>query len=114
MKTKNTMRTLEDRIEYTLNKIRPYLMNEGGNIEIDHYDKETGILYVKMIGACAGCGLAPTDVSDSIAVILMNEIPQITAVELAGKGANPGFRSLQQQMMNPRTIAQQKADKEKK
>jgi hypothetical protein len=44
----------------------------------------------------------------------MNEIPQITAVELAGKGANPGFRSLQQQLMNPRTIAQQQAAKEKK
>lgn len=108
------MRTLEDRIEYTLNKIRPYLMNEGGNIEIDHYEKETGILYVRMIGACAGCGLAPSDVSDSIAVLLMNEIPQITAVELVGKGANPGFRSLQQQLMNPRTISQQmEKDKEK-
>jgi hypothetical protein len=42
----------------------------------------------------------------------MNEIPQITAVELVGKGANPGFRSLQQQLMNPRTISQQ-MEKEK-
>lgn len=107
------MRTLTDRIEYTLNKIRPFLKNEGGDIKIDHYDSETGILYVEMVGACNGCSLATTDISDSIEGIVMNEIPQVTAVKLSGKNANPGYRSLQQQINHPRTILEQQKNKEK-
>lgn len=98
------MKTLIDRIEFSLNKLRPFMQREGGDIKIDHYDQETGILYVEMIGACNGCTLASTDISDSVEVLLMNEIPQITGVKLVGKGSNPEYRSLQQQLLHPQTI----------
>lgn len=105
------MRTLNDRIEYTLNKIRPYLKQEGGDVEIDHYDKDTGILYIRMVGACNGCYLAPSDISDSIEGLLMNEIPQITAVRLADR-KDDGYRSLLEQLHHPRSIKErQKEDK---
>ena len=107
------MRSLEDRIEYSLNKLRPYLMREGGNITIDHYDYKTGILYVNMVGACKGCALATTDISDSIEVLLMQEIPEITGVRLAGKEKDYDYRSFQQQMRHPRSIRQQREDKKK-
>lgn len=100
------MRTLEDRIEYSLNKLRPYLKREGGDIKIDHYEKETGILYVDMIGACKGCAFATSDISDSIEVLLMQEIPQITAVKLINP-FDDGYRTLQQQLLHPKTIASQ-------
>lgn len=105
------MKTLEDRIEYSLNKIRPFLKREGGDIKIDHYDKNDGTLYVEMIGACNGCYLAASDISDSIEVLLMNEIPQITSVKLIGSQANEGFRSLMNQIRHP--IKEQK-EKENK
>lgn len=95
------MKTLEDRIEYTLNKVRPYMQSEGGDIQIDHYDKTDGTLYVRLIGACDGCSMAPSDIKDSVEVILMNEIPQITKVKLVGKHNDDGFRSLMSQMRHP-------------
>jgi Fe-S cluster biogenesis protein NfuA len=95
------MKTLEDRIEYTLDKIRPYMQSEGGDIKIDHYDKEDGTLYVTLIGACDGCSLAPSDIKDSVETILMNEIPQITNVKLTGKHSDDGFRSLMSQIRHP-------------
>lgn len=102
------MKTLEDRIEYSLNKLRPYMMSEGGDVKIDHYDKETGTLYVEMVGACKGCFLAATDISDSVEVLLTREIPEVVSVRLVGKDSNPGFRSLNQQLRHPHSIEEQK------
>lgn len=102
------MKTLEDRIEYTLDKIRPYMKREGGDIKIDHYDKKDGTLYVELLGACNGCYLAPSDIKDSVEVLLMNEIPQITNVKLVGKQNNPGFRSLLEQVRHPISEQQKK------
>ncbi len=95
------MKTLEDRIQYTLDKIRPYMQSEGGDIKIDHYDKTDGTLYVELLGACNGCSLAPSDIKDSVEGILMNEIPQITSVKLAGNKNEDGYRSLLSQIRHP-------------
>ena len=108
------MRTLEDRIQYTLNKIRPYLVREGGDISIDHYDYKTGFLYVKMIGACQGCALATSDISDSIEGLVMQEVPEVTGVRLVGHEADYGFRSFQQQLRHPHPIAEQQKEEKKK
>lgn len=98
---------IELRIETTLDKLRPFLAREGGNIVLDHFDKETGICYVDMIGACAGCMMAATDVSESIEVMLMDEIPEITHVELVAPSAESSDNSFQSLLA--RLSAEQKA-----
>ncbi len=75
-------KTIEERIDECLDKIRPFLQREGGNVELDVFDEDTGICYVRMTGACAGCIMAASDVSDSIEVMLMDEIPEIKKVNL--------------------------------
>lgn len=82
MKKEETNKNVEAKIEEVLDKIRPFLQREGGNIHVDHYDHKTGICYVTMSGACQGCSLASFDVSESIEVLLIDEIPEITKVEL--------------------------------
>lgn len=78
----NNNSEMEERIEEVLDKLRPFLQREGGDIRLEKFDSETGICYVDMIGACAGCIMAASDVSDSVEVMLMDEIPEITKVEL--------------------------------
>ena len=73
---------INKRIDDVLDRLRPFLAREGGNIHLDHFDAETGFCYVTMSGACNGCAMAATDVSDSIEVLLMDEIPEIKKVEL--------------------------------
>ncbi|MCI9347766.1 MAG: NifU family protein [Oscillibacter sp.] len=42
------------RIEAVLDeKVRPVLRGHGGDIQIDRF--EDGVVYVKMLGQCAGC-----------------------------------------------------------
>ena len=44
---------IEIKIKNLIEKIRPYLINDGGNIEFIKY--EDNIVYVKLTGACDGC-----------------------------------------------------------
>ena len=74
--------TIEQQIADILDKLRPFLQREGGDIELDHFDESDGTCYVKMVGACNGCAMASSDVSDSVAVLLMDELPQIKDVKL--------------------------------
>ena len=94
-KEENTNNVIE-KIEEVLEKIRPFLQREGGDIRVERYDSKTGICYVSMVGACQDCSLASFDVSESIEVLLMDEIPEITKVELV----NPNNETLLESLVN--------------
>lgn len=73
------MNDVEKRIIAVLDKIRPFLINDGGNIEFVKFDD--GIVYVKMIGHCSDCQLIDVTLRDGIEVALVNEIPEVIAVK---------------------------------
>ncbi len=68
-------------IKKTLEKIRPFLQRDGGDVEFDSY--ENGIVYVNVTGACEGCALINEDIESGVEVILMEEVPGVIAVRLA-------------------------------
>lgn len=72
---------LEEKVIYTLNKIRPYIQSDGGDVSFDHVD-EAGIVYIRLHGACVGCGLADVTVKMGIEAILLDEIPEINEVKV--------------------------------
>ncbi len=72
-----TMET-EKKINEVLNKIRPYLQNDGGNVEFKRY--ENGVVYVRLIGACSNCPLADHTLESGIESALINEIPEVIKV----------------------------------
>jgi Fe-S cluster biogenesis protein NfuA len=72
--------TIEEQIEETLEKIRPFIIRDGGNVEFDSFID--GIIYIRMEGACSSCGLLDSTLSGGIEVILMEEIPGVIAVRL--------------------------------
>ena len=69
---------IEQRIIEEIDKLRPFLQNDGGNIEFVKY--ENGIVYVKLSGACAGCSLIDVTLKEGIEEILINEIPEVKEV----------------------------------
>ena len=73
---------LEEQIEQinlVIDKIKPYLNSEGGDIEFVKF--ENGIVYVKLLGACVGCGFIDATLRDGIEAILVEEVPGVIAVE---------------------------------
>ncbi len=70
-------------IKETLDKVRPFINRDGGDVEfVDFID---GIVYVNMKGACADCMLIDTTISDGIEIILMEEVPGVLGVKLASE-----------------------------
>lgn len=61
-------------------KIRPALVMDGGNIEFVDYDNETGIVQVKLLGACHGCPMAGITLKNAVEEILKDNIPEIQKV----------------------------------
>ena len=76
---------LLDRIQHTLNKIRPYIQADGGDVQLIDY--KDGIVTVSMLGACAGCMAIDATLTDGIQAILIDEVPEVVKVQMLE--ANP-------------------------
>lgn len=72
------MDKMETKIISVIDKLRPFLISDGGNIEFIKF--EDGKVYVRMLGACAECHLMDYTLKDSIETALINEIPEVTEV----------------------------------
>lgn len=73
----NNTNTVEE-IKKILNKIRPYLNSEGGDLEFIKY--EDGIVYIKMLGACMECGSLDSTLKDGIEALLVEYVPEVVEV----------------------------------
>lgn len=73
---------LVQQIEDTLNKIKPFIQRDGGDVEFVRFDEKTGIVYVKMLGACQGCAFIDGTLSLGIETILIEECKGVNKVEL--------------------------------
>ena len=70
--------TNEEKIIEIINKLRPYLIGDGGDIEFVKY--EDNIVYIKMLGACAGCALIDYTLKDGIEMAIKEEVPEVKEV----------------------------------
>lgn len=69
---------VETKVKEVIDKLRPYLQNDGGDIEFKRY--EDGVVYVKLVGACAGCPMAQMTLQDGIENALISEVPEVIKV----------------------------------
>lgn len=72
-------KVIETKIKNVLNRIRPYLQGDGGDAEFVKF--EDGIVYIRMLGACAGCGSIDVTIEDCIESILLEEVEGVIGVE---------------------------------
>ena len=73
------MENIEEQIKNVIHKLRPYLQRDGGDIE--YVDFKDGIVYVRMLGACAGCTMIDDTLKDGVDQILMEEVPGVLEVQ---------------------------------
>ena len=69
---------VEDKIKILIDKIRPYLVSDGGNLEFIKY--EDNIVYVRLSGACKDCSMIDITLKDGIEDMITNEIPEVKEV----------------------------------
>jgi Fe-S cluster biogenesis protein NfuA len=69
---------MQDKVEEVLNKIRPNLIQDGGNVEL--VEVNNGTVKLKLVGACAGCPMSTITLKMGIERILKQEIPEVKEV----------------------------------
>ncbi len=70
---------IELRIRTIIDKIQPFIINDGGNLEFIEF--KDGIVYVKLSGACADCPMLDITLKDGIEELIINEIPEVKEVK---------------------------------
>ncbi len=74
---------MKEKVQAALNKVRPSLQRDGGDVELVDVDEKKGIVKVRLQGACAGCPMSQMTLRNGIERFLKQEIPEIKAVEPA-------------------------------
>lgn len=69
---------VENKIKEMIEKIRPYLNQDGGDVEFIKF--ENGICYVKLSGACAGCMFADMTLQNTVEEMIISEVPEVIKV----------------------------------
>jgi len=71
--------TLKEKVEIVLERIRPALQADGGNVELAEVTPD-GIVKVKLTGACYGCPMSQMTLKMGIGRTLKKEIPEVKDV----------------------------------
>ncbi|MFO7598749.1 MAG: NifU family protein [Candidatus Desulfacyla sp.] len=72
--------TLREQVESALQKVRPSLQADGGDVELVDVQQD-GLVKVKLQGACRGCPMSQMTLKMGIEKILKQNIPEVTGVE---------------------------------
>ena len=66
-------------VEQALEKIRPMLQRDGGDIEL--VEVNDGVVKVRLTGACKGCPMSQMTLKQGVEKLLMKEVPGLKEVQ---------------------------------
>ncbi len=73
---------MRDKVQSALNKIRPTLQKDGGDVVLIDVSND-GIVKVQLTGACDGCPMSQATLKNGIEKFLKSEVPEVKRVEAA-------------------------------
>jgi Fe-S cluster biogenesis protein NfuA len=74
------MDTIE-RIERTLDTLRPYIASHRGMVEVVDFDAQEGVLVLRLGGTCHGCSASTLTLKQGIESRLREMVPEVKHVE---------------------------------
>ena len=63
-------------------RIRPFVLEDGGNITYVDFVEQAGVVYVDMKGACATCPSVNTTLKGGVEKMLVHYVDSVKTVEL--------------------------------
>ena len=70
-----------DRIERTLDTLRPYIASHRGHVEVVDFDEAEGRLLLRLGGTCNGCAASAITLKHGIEARLRESVPEVHIVE---------------------------------
>jgi len=76
---KKMEQTMKEKVEITLERIRPSLQADGGDVKLIEVNPD-GVVKVKLTGACGGCAMSQMTLKMGIERTLKQEVPEVKEV----------------------------------
>lgn len=70
---------MKEKVEAALNKIRPALQADGGDVELIEVTSD-GVVKVRLTGACRGCPMSQMTLKAGIEKVIKQEVPEVKEV----------------------------------
>jgi Fe-S cluster biogenesis protein NfuA len=70
---------MKEKVEQAIDKIRPILQRDGGDIELVSVE-DGGVVTVRLQGACSGCPMSQMTLKSVVEQTLKKEVPEVTRV----------------------------------
>jgi len=80
MARKQIKNNLESKIKKAIEKVRPNLQADGGDIKFVGWYPETGIVQVQLVGMCAHCPMAQMTLKQGIEAEIKKVVPEVKEV----------------------------------
>lgn len=77
----STIEELTQKIESSLNSIRPYLKADGGDVKINHIT-EDHVVQLEFVGACGNCSMSTMTFKAGVEAAIKRDVPEIKAIEV--------------------------------
>ena len=75
------MGDLFEKIEDTLDVIRPALREDGGDVELVGFDDADGVVQLRLVGACSSCPISTMTVKQGIERRIKSAVPEVREVQ---------------------------------
>jgi Fe-S cluster biogenesis protein NfuA len=72
---------IEQRVRHAIEHVKPYLLVDGGSVELVRIDYPAHVVEVCLVGACRTCSLAMMTLRAGIERAILHEAPEIRRVE---------------------------------
>ena len=68
-----------DKIEVALQEIRPFLQDDGGDINFIELTDQW-VVKVKLVGACSNCNISMMTLKNGVEVVIKRAVPEVKEV----------------------------------
>jgi Fe-S cluster biogenesis protein NfuA len=72
---------MEEKIKKALEKVRPSLQADGGDVFYVGFDEKSGIVQVQLAGMCSHCPMAHITLKQGIEAEIKKAVPEVKSVE---------------------------------
>ena len=81
METTATIDSLLQKIENSLNSIRPYLEADGGNVKVNEITNDL-VVKLEFVGACGNCPMSTMTFKAGVEEAIKRDVPEIRKIEV--------------------------------
>ncbi len=89
--------------------VRPGAQRDGGDITVERFDPSSGVLFVRMEGACNGCPSSQLTLRASVEQIVRRYVPEVLKVEHSAGPSGPAREPTWRRLLDRATVGASRA-----